>query len=205
MTTGKCLVVLGLAAALGCGTIQGDVYGTDSAVAGPMPDVEVLLVKQSDSLLKAVTQFCLDERKNEVQRDTERKRLEGRAAALKDSAAVIYGLEYQSPRWHQVMAASAAAADSGNKISVANADPVEVAQAAAVKRARSDASGHFRLPKVWVGRYFLVPMVRESEFAPVQWYPTRMWLGSKRANANGRDGWAGCHLTGTDSLEAGSN
>jgi len=197
--------VLGLAAALGCGTIQGDVYGTDSAVSSPMPDVEVLLVKQSDSLLKAVTQFCLDERKNEVQRDTERKRLEGRAAALKDSAAVIYGLEYQSPRWHQVMAASAAAADSGNKISVANADPVEVAQAAAVKRARSDASGHFRLPKVWVGRYFLVPMVRESEFAPVQWYPTRMWLGSKRANANGRDGWAGCHLTGTDSLEAGSN
>ena len=205
MTIPKWLAVLGLFAALACGTIEGDVYGADSAQANRMPDVEVLLVKQSDSLLGAVKQFCLDERTNEVQRDTARKRLEARAQALKDSAAVLFGTEYQSPRWRRYMDASAAAADSGNQISVANADPVAVAEQVAVQRTRTDAEGHYRLPDVRLGRYFVVPLVRESEFAAVQWYPTRMWMGTKRVNANGRDGWAGCYLPDRDSLEAGRN
>ena len=205
MTTRKWLAVLGMCAALGCGTIEGDVYGADSTEASRVPDVEVLLVRHSDSLLEAVKKFCLDERTNEVQRDAERKRLERRAAELKDSAAAIFGLEYQSARWQRVMAASAAAADSGNQISVANADPVAVAEASALHRGRTDANGHYRLTGVRFGRYFVVPLVRESEFAAVQWYPTRLWLGTKRVDANGKDGWAGCYLSSMDSLEAGRN
>ena len=205
MTISKWLVVLGMGAALGCGTIEGDVYGADSTESTRVPDVEVLLVKQSDSLIEVVKKFCQDERSSEVQRDEERKRLERRAAELKDSAAVVFGLEYQSARWRRLMDASAAAADSGNRISVANADPVALAEQGALKRARTDSNGHYRLPRVRFGSYFVVPLVRESEFAAVQWYPTRLWFGTKRVNANGRDGWAGCYLPAMDSLEAGRN
>ena len=202
-TTRKWLALLGLGGAVGCGTIEGYVHGADTTEAGRVPDIEVLLVKRSDSLLTALKKFCLDEKANEARRDYERKRLERRAAELKDSAAVIFGLEYQSPRWQRIMAASNAAADSGNNISVANADPVAVAAETAVRRARTDAEGHYRMTGVRMGGYFVVPLLRESEFAAVQWYPTRLWFGTKRVDATGTDGWAGCYLPAMDSLEAG--
>jgi hypothetical protein len=196
------LFVLALPAAVACGAVDGRVYSGDPAEATRVPDVEVLLVKHTDSLLTSVARFCADEQVNEVRRDAERKQLEQRAAAWKDSAAVIFGLEYQSPRWQRLMSAANATIDSSNQIPVANADPVSLADASAVQRTRTDSAGHYRLSKVRPGRYFVVPLVRESEFSAVQWYPVRVWFGTKRLDATGKDGWAGCYLPAMDSLAA---
>jgi hypothetical protein len=198
------MTVIGLVAgALGCGTIEGDVYLSDSTDSR-VPDVDVLLVKQSDSFLESLKKFCLDEKADEARRNFERKRLEGRFAALKDSAAVIFGLEYKSPRWQRLANAANAASDSSAQLSIAGADPVTLAEQTALQRARTDSNGHYRLSDVRFGRYYVVPVMRESEYSPVQWYPTRVVLGTKRLDATSKDGWAGCYLTAMDSLEGDS-
>jgi hypothetical protein len=198
LRTRKWIAVFGALVAFGCGSIEGDLSVGDYGSTRPLPDVDVLLVRQSDSLFAAMTNFCGDVKVNEVQRDADRKRLEQRAAMLKDSAAVVFGLEYQSPRWQRLINASTTAADSANAISIANADPVTVAEENAVQRVRTDSGGHFRMTDVRLGRYFVVPLARESEFAAVQWYPTRVWVGTTRLAAGTSDGAAGCYLPGVE-------
>ena len=198
MKTRKWIGVLAVVGVSACGTIEGDLAVGDYGQTRPLSDVDVVLVRRSDSLLKAMTKFCNDERTNETQRDAERKRLEGRAQMYKDSATVVFGLEYQSPRWQRLMAASRSAADSANAISIANADPVTIAEEYAVERAHTDSSGHFRMRRVRMGGYFVVPLARESEFAAVQWYPTRVWVGTKRLAASSSDGTAGCYAPGVE-------
>jgi hypothetical protein len=202
----QCLALLGLslglAAQLGCGSVEGQVYGADTTAASRVPDVDVLLVRRSSALLASLKQFCLDEKADEARRDAERARLTRKAHLLKDSAAVIFGLEYQSPRWQRVMAAANAASDSSDQMSILGNDPVAVAEENALQRARTDGSGHYRLTSVRAGSYFVVPLVRESASSPVLWYPTRVVIGTKRLDVNGDDGWAGCYLTKMDSIEA---
>ena len=187
---------------MGCGAVEGDVYGAGTQASQRLPDVDVLLVPQSDSLLGAIDSLCQDEKADEARREVERKRLDLEAQRLRDSAAAIYGVEYQSPRWHAVMDAANAAADSSSRISIAGADPVTIAERHAVRRARTDEQGHYRIDHVRAGRYFVVPVARESEFAAVQWYPSHVRFGTARVDATEKDGWAGCYLTSMGSFSS---
>ena len=197
----RSIATVALAGAVGCATVEGDVRGYDSATAA-VPDVDVLLVKRSDSLFAALKRYCSEEKAGEARRDAERKRLEREAADLKDSASAVYGLEYQSPRWQRLMAASQAATDSSNRIPIANVDPIAVAEQNARYRGHSDQQGHYRITGVRPGRYFVVPFMRESEFAPLQWYPTSVFLGTKRFDTGGNEGSAACYIPGVESPDA---
>ncbi|HKO16605.1 MAG TPA: hypothetical protein VJU87_10215 [Gemmatimonadaceae bacterium] len=204
-TSHRRIALLGLALVAGCGAIEGDVYGAGSAASRRLPDVDVLLVPASDSLLDFIQTFCQQEKADAARRDVERARLDRRAQQLRDSAGVIFGLEYQSARWQQVMSAAKAAADSSAGLSIAGADPVSLAERYAIQHARTDSAGHYQMQRVRAGRYFVVPVTRESEFAAVQWYPSRVRIGTARVDATERDGWAGCYLSEMDSYRLSSN
>jgi hypothetical protein len=190
---------------LACGSVEGDVYGADATAAQRVPDIEILAVRKTDSLMTALEQFCLDVKADDARRKAERARLQADAQRLRDSASVLFGIEYESPRWKSVMGAATAAWDSSTAIPIAGADPVFLAQEVAVKRTQTDANGHYRLSALRAGSYFLVPVMRTSQYAPVQWYKVSVWLGTKRFDATENDGWAGCYLTGKDQLELGSS
>lgn len=198
------MVLLGVPTVLACGSVEGDVYGAENTASQRIPDIEVLAVRKNDSLMTALEQFCLDVKADDARRKAERARLQAVAQQLRDSASVLFGIEYESPRWKSVMGAATAAWDSSTAIPIAGMDPVTLAQEVAVKRTQTDANGHYRLSALRAGSYFLVPVMRTSEYASVQWYKVSVFLGTKRFDATEKDGWAGCYLTGKDQLELGS-
>lgn len=187
--------LFGLSAIVGCkGSIEGAVYGSGSNATQKLADVDVVLVQQSDSFIVSLKQFCENEKAAAAARAVERKRLERRAAMLRDSAQNVFGLEYQSARWQRLSDAAKAAWDSSSQVSIADTDPATLAEQVAVQRVKTDAEGRYRLSGVRWGHYFVVPLARESAFAAYLWYPARVRVFTTHVDANENDGWAGCHL-----------
>jgi hypothetical protein len=175
----------------GSACVRGDVYDPSQGEPRRFADSDVLLVKDTPDLRSALKHFCDAERRMEE----ERRRIRDTVSTMRDSAGAVYQAERESPRWRLYSARTKAAEARADSVELTRrAEPDTIAGRLASRRTRTDVNGRYAFSGLWPGRYFVVPVVRSSEYSALDWYPLRVRPWASHLDLTGRDGRRGCFV-----------